>query len=630
MAKYFTTCLRDCYDTCLIQSTYSKKDIKEIKGDDLHPVTSGFLCPKGNKLLSYYKHEARIKTPLAGKFLNWQNISWEKALKIIAERIEKYPDKIGFYSYYGSNGIISKNFPQRFFRKIGAMGFESAICDRNGQEVLKAMNYQGYQIYPEDIKDYKQVIIWGANPKWSSLHHWFLILKNKLRIIGIDPIKTVSIKDAHQLLRPNPSSDWYLAYGAARLMIEQGKIDEDYIKKNVENYEPIKKWITENISIEEVIEKAGVTIEQLKKLVKNLIKFKPGYIYIGYGIQRQKNGGEIVRAIATLAAISGYKIFFSRMREDKRGTNYVKGEFIGKLKTVNQLLLPEVIEKGDIKTLFVYNANPVSTSPNSNRIKDAFLRDDVFVIVSDIFFTDTAKFANVILPSSTFFEYFDLATSFFHNFVQINQKVLTPLYESKSNYEQFKLIAKAVGLNDDYLFEPEKDIAEKYLSFYGYSLKELTQKGFLEIPEREKKNGKINLLLSKTGFPEFPLYEEEKIEEGMLRLISPVHRDLISSQYYKITTNFLPGRIFINANDAKKYGVRSGDRVKVFNEKGEAEMSLEIKNEVPEGVALIYKAPWESSAGYSPNLFTEDRYHPIYKGSQFNSSFVKIEKIENE
>ena len=156
MAKYFTTCLRDCYDTCLIESTYLKKEIKEIKGAGNHPVTSGFLCPKGNKLLSYYKHETRIKTPLAGQFLNWRNVSWEKALKIIAERIEKYPDKIGFYSYYGSTGIISRNFPQRFFRKIGAIGFESSICDRNGQEVLKAMNYQGYQLYPEDIENYRR------------------------------------------------------------------------------------------------------------------------------------------------------------------------------------------------------------------------------------------------------------------------------------------------------------------------------------------------------------------------------------------------------------------------------------------------------------------------------------------
>jgi anaerobic selenocysteine-containing dehydrogenase len=627
MAKYFTTCLRDCYDTCLIESSYLKKEIKEIKGAGNHPVTSGFLCPKGNKLLSYYKHETRIKTPLAGQFLNWRNVSWEKALKIIAERIEKYPDKIGFYSYYGSTGIISRNFPQRFFRKIGAIGFESSICDRNGQEVLKAMNYQGYQLYPEDIENYKQVVIWGANPKWSSLHHWFLLLKHKLRIIGIDPIKTVTLKDAHQILRPEPSSDWYLAYGIAKLMIENEFIDEDYVKENVENFEEIKKWIMDNISIEEVLEKTKVTIEQINKFVKNIKKFNPGYFYIGYGIQRQKNGGEIVRAIATLAALSGYKIFFSRMREDKRGTDYVKGSFIGKLKQVNQLMLPEMIEKGDIKTLFVFNSNPVSTSPNSNRIKDAFLKDDIFIIVSDIFFTDTAKLANVILPSSTFFEYFDIATSFFHNYIQINQKVISPMFESKSNYEQFRLLSKTIGLKDDYLYEPEEEIAEKVLSFYGYTLKELKKAGFLKIPEKEKSDGRIKLLLDKDNFPEYPLYEEEKRDENSLRLISPIHRDLLSSQYYKITTSFLPGRVFININDAKKLDVRSGDRVLVYNEKGKAEMSLEVKNEVPEGVALIYKAPWESSAGYSPNIFTEDKPHPIYKGSQFHSSFIKIEKI---
>lgn len=630
MKKFFTTCLRDCYDTCLIETIYDRKEIKEIQGYEGHPITSGFLCPKGNKLLKYLNHPTRIKQPMAGEFLNWKNVSWEEAIGKIVDAINKNPDKIGFYSYYGSSGLISKNYPERFFRKLGGIGFESAICDRNGQEVLQKMNHDAYQIYPEDIEKHNLAVIWGGNPKWSSLHHWFLILKHKLKIIGIDVIKTVSLKDAYQILRPKPSTDWFVAYAIARILIEEDLVDNDYIKENVEDYEFIKEWILENISIEEAVEKSGVTYEQMKKFISNLYKFKPAYFYIGYGIQRQKNGGEIVRAIATLAALTGSKIFFSRMVKNKKASDYLKGTNLGKLKKYNQLLFPEVIEKGKIKVLFIFNANPVSTSPNSNRIKEALLKEDVFVVVSDIFFTDTAKLANVILPAPTFFEYFDIAKSYFHNYIQINQKVIEPMFESKSNYNQFKILAEAMGFKDDSFYETEEEIAEKYLSYYNLSLKELKEKGFLEIPQREKKRGKIKFKIKFKNAPETPFYEEDNTPKGYLRLISPGHRDLTSSQYFKITTNFLPDRAFLNSIEAKKLNIRSGEKIRVSNEKGSAEMIAEVKNEVPPGVLLIYKAPWESLTGYSPNLFTEDKPHPIYKGSQFFSSFVKIEKLSKE
>ncbi len=630
MKKFFTTCLRDCYDTCLIETIYDRKEIRDIRGFEKHPITSGFLCPKGNKLLKYLNHPTRIKQPMAGEFLNWKNVTWEEAIKKVVDAINKNPDKIGFYSYYGSSGLISKNYPERFFRKLEAIGFESAICDRNGQEVLKKMNYDAFQIYPEDIEKHNLAIIWGGNPKWSSLHHWFLILKHNLKIIGIDVIKTVSLKDSYQILRPKPSTDWFVAYAISRILIEEDLVDKDYIKENVEDYEFIKEWILENISIEEAVEKSGVTYEQMKKFISNLYKFKPAYFYIGYGIQRQRNGGEIVRAIATLAALTGSKIFFSRMVKNKKASDYLKGTNLGKLKKYNQMLFPDVIEKGKIKVLFVFNANPVSTSPNSNRVKEALLKEDVFVVVSDIFFTDTAKLANVILPASTFFEYFDIAKSYFHNYIQINQKVIEPLFESKSNYEQFGLLAKAMGFKDDSFYETEEEIAEKYLSFYNLSFKELKEKGFLEIPQRERKRGKIKFKIKLNNAPETPFYEEEKAPEGYLRLISPVHRDLTSSQYFKITTNFLPDRAFLNSMEAKKYKIRSGEKIRVYNERGRAEMIAEVKNEVPPGVLLIYKAPWESITGYSPNLFTEDKPHPIYKGSQFHSTFVKIEKILKE
>jgi len=630
MKKYFNTCLRDCYDTCLFQTQSENGKIKKILPSEKHPVTKGFLCPKGNKLLKYLVHKKRIHQPMLGNFPRWKKISWEQALSKIVDKIKNYPDKVGFFSYFGSTGIISKNFPERFFRKIDAIGFKSSLCDKNGDKILSAMDYQDFQIYPDEIKDFKQVVIWGANPRWSSLHHWFLILKSQLRIIGIDPVKTVTLKDADQRVRPIAGSDWYLAYAIARILIEKELVNLKYIKKNTKGYEFIKKWILNNINLEEAEKRTGVSLKRMKKIAVNLRTFEPGYIYIGFGIQRQKNGGEIIRAISILAAIAGYKMFYSRMNDKTEALNYVKGTSIGEIKRVNQLYLPDMIEQKKIKILFVFNSNPVSTSPNSNRIKKVLQNDDVFVVVSDIFFTDTAKMANLILPASTFFEYFDIATSYFHDFVQINEKVIRSMYESKSNYEQFKIISKALELNDERLYESEQEIAEKFLSYFDLKLEELKGKGFLRLPINRQIQDKIKLRIVSNYIPEEPFFEEDTPPQGSLRLISSVHRDLLSSQYYKITTNFLPGRLFINVSDAKKYNVYSGDKVRIYNKKGEADMTIEVKNEVPPGIALIYKAPWESISGYSPNLFTEDRPHKIYEGAQYYSSFVKIEKINNK
>ncbi len=632
-SEFFTTCLRDCYDTCLIKTNVKKGEIEEIEGAKEHPITSGFLCPKGNKLKKWVYHPQRIKKPMVGKSFSWREASWEEAFSEILKAVEKNPDKVGFYSYYGNSGVISKNYPERFFRKLNSYAFKSAICDRNGRTAIDAMNADFLNILPEEIQNFKQVIIWGANPKWTALHNWYLILKAGLTRVVIDPIKTVTFKDSHYTYRPDPSTDWHLAYGLLKYILENELYDKEEVKKRVKGFSRIKSWVIKNISLDDVSEKTRISREKIEKLARRIAKVKPGYFYIGYGLQRQRNGGEIVRAIVTLAAVSGYKIFYSREDYVPQAKEYVKGVNLGELKYLNQLELAKAIEEDKIKVLFVFNSNPITTSPNSNRLKNAFLRDDVTVIVHDLFFTDTVKMADIILPAASFFEHFDVATSYFHDYININEKVIDPLYDSKSNYSYFRELSKFFGFKEEEFDETEEEIAQKFLNYYGFTLEELREKGFLKMKRPETKEKRIVVYgkeLKEKGLSDFPYFIEDSPGEGWFRIISPSHRDLISSQYYKVTTEFYPARLYMNEADANDYSIRSGDKVKLSNELGEAVIPAEIRKEVPRGVLMLYKAPWESIAGYNSNIFTSDEPHPVYGGSQFHSAFVRIEKVSDQ
>ena len=626
MAHVWSTCSTGCFDACLMESVVQRKELKEINPCEEHPITSGLLCPKGNKFLKYLYHSYRIKSPMAGAGFRWEPVDWSQALERVARTVEENPGKIAFLTGRGNRGLLSTLFPERIMGALNAYPFRSGFCRGNGEKALKAMGWADRQMDPRRIGEMKQVVFWGTNPKWSSLHHWFLVLKHKVRILSIDPLKTVTLKDSDDILRPRPGTDHYLAWAMARIFLEESWENEPEGFVRAEERERLKGWLLERVSLEEAAEITGISQESMRRTLLGLLRNGPGYFVVGAGLQRYNHGGETIRAVASLAALIGYGLSYQR-DEEGEGERYLAGGALREGYPTHELF--RWIDEGKVKVLFVFNANPVSTHPNSNIVKAALMKEGLTVIVSDLFFTDTTKFAHLILPSTSFFEHSDLVKSPWHPFLQVNQRAVEPLHLSHSLTDQFREIAKALKLEDPSLQESDEELISGYLSRAGLDKEELLREGFVPFRKEPVGDEPITLFFPPEGeLPEEPLLDCEVVPEGAYRLISPGHRDLVSSQFFKITTNFLPDRVFVNAEEARKADLKSGDRVRVFNQRGAAEMTLEVKNEVPSGAILIYKAPWESQAGYSPNLFTDDTPSATYKGTGFYSTFVWFEKLE--
>jgi anaerobic selenocysteine-containing dehydrogenase len=307
------------------------------------------------------------------------------------------------------------------------------------------------------------------------------------------------------------------------------------------------------------------------------------------------------------------------------------------LKYVSQQLGRVLTEK-KVNFLFIYNSNPVTTSPNQNLVRNGLLREDLFVVVHDLFLTDTALYADIVLPATSFFETMDIHISYWHYYLSLNQKAIEPIGEAKSNSETFRLLAKKMGYSQPELYESDEEVITELISTSKSiegSYKDLLKKGFLpmkQLPlmEFQTKSGKIEFLSSKAqelGLPSFPIVLDEH-PSYPLRLISSSHSLFLHSQYYNIRP--IKPFILINPSDALERGVKDGDRVRVFNEKGSLILPAKVSENVPEGVTWTFRSPWVSLSDdkKNVNILTNDDFQGLNHGSTFNSTFVDLEQCK--
>ena len=291
--------------------------------------------------------------------------------------------------------------------------------------------------------------------------------------------------------------------------------------------------------------------------------------------------------------------------------------------------LAESIERGDVKFLYIYNANPLASLPNQNRLRKALEENDVFIVVHDLFLTDTALFADVVLPANTFFERLDIADSYYHRYVALNEPV-GRLY-GKSNYEVIRMLASALGIENPYLHESEEDIIRKILEKNGLSFEELRRKGFIKIPEKSRMystpSGKIEFYSQravKRGLPPFPEYSP--IKGRGLQLLSPTHRMTITSQYHN-THGIVDPNLYMNPEDAVVRGIEDGELVEVYNEMGAVKTKVRLTDDVPKGVVVLYKAFWPKILGWNVNFLTNDEVNGEYgNSSAYHSTWVEVRR----
>jgi len=638
MRMSFSACTRDCYDTCSMVSEFKDGRLK-VRGNPEHPITAGFLCPKGALLPKWFHAEDRLKRPLirtaergSGDF---RETSWEEAIGLVTEKLREIIKKHGsesvlVYQYAGDRGVVNYAFPLRLFHYLNASTLDYGICDRAGQEALKDVYGTAVGLGPEELRNQRLIVYWGINAFWTNLHGFMLAKRHELEIWTVDVVRTETARRSHRFFQIKPDTDVLFALGVAKVIIEDNLYDEAFVRKNVYGFEEFKNYV-KRLSLDYVSRETGLSVEEIETFARDFAE-KRGVIHIGYGFQRSLTGGEAVRAIAILPALVGHSFgFIYDMKTIDK--SYAEGRFLRTkpLERIPQMKLAEYIERGKIKFLYVYNSNPLASLPNQNRLRRALIDNDVFVVTHDIFLTDTALYSDVVLPANTFFERLDIVDSYYHRYVALNEPV-TKLY-GKSNSEVTRLLAKALGIKNRHLYESDEEVIRKVLELNGLSWEELKKKGFLKVPEKPRKwetpSGKIEFYSQRAvhrGLSPFPRYMKFK-GEYPLRLLTPTYRMTITSQYHN-TYRMIDPNLYINPADAAERSINDGDIVEVFNDYGRIRTRAKLSDDVPMGVVLLYKAFWVRLLGWNANFLTSDVVVEDYgSGSAYHSTWVEIRRI---
>ncbi|MDK2917326.1 MAG: hypothetical protein PWQ37_59 [Candidatus Petromonas sp.] len=651
------TCPLDCFDICTMVALVKDDRITKIEGDKDHPFTQGFICKKGKKHLERLYHPKRILNPKKKVNGKWIDISFEEALDEIAEKLVKIKEKYGpsavLHFYDSGYGGISKTVDKMFFNYYGgATVHTGSLCWGAGIEAQK-IDFGGNKGHaPEDLLNSKTIIIWGRNPADTNIHLMKYLTEAKKRgvyIYLIDPIRTNTARIVSKHVSIKPSTDGALALGMANYIINEGLLDEDFIKNYVKGYDEYKEYV-QRFTLDYVEEVTGIHRNEIKELAESYAKNKPSSIIIGYGIQRYKNGGNNIRAIDALGAITG------NIGVNGGGVNYsnkligdyIQGEvaksdkYAVNRRTYSKAKLAQFIMNADnppIKCLFITKSNPLVQVPNINATIKAFEKVD-FKVVIDMFMTDTAKAADLVLPATSILEEDDfIYSSMFSPYLNYSKQVIQPINDIIGEYEIFRTLAKKVGLKEypdidrEEFFRRELrpimeefDISYEYLKENPFTIKNR------DIPWKDKEfdtpSGKYELyseIAKEKGLSPIPVFIHEKKteDEYNIRVITPHHRDSLHSQHFA----FKEGKpiAYINERTLKKNNLDVTRAATIKTKYGKLTVNLETSENIGDDIIMIYEGWWHKNG--SVNLLTPDEISDIGEQAVYYECFCSIKNI---
>ena len=642
-----SACTRNCHDGCSLITRVRNGKVVSVEGNDSHPITQGSACPRMKLFAKNIDCKDRLRTPLrrkgdrgSGEF---EVVSWEGALKEASDKIlaasrDYGSSSIALYNTGGNTGMLADNFPYRFINAINGSVFFDTICHAAGDAALR-YNFGSTNGYlAERIQEAKLVVLWGINSKWSNIHGAALVQKAKRKgasIWVIDPIKTQTAEIGRHL-QIRPGTDAVLALTLINHIIENDMHDKDFIEKYVKGFSNLV-GIAKKYDINKAAEMTGLKAAEIVELASEVASYRPGVIQIGFGLQRQRNGGEMVRAISLIPSIVGqHRGFLYTSGSNGFDYDYIRGT---KLRTSpvhqhNPLGLPRLIREGVVKVLIVINSNPLANLPNQNALRSAIHDSDATLITHDMFMTDTAGFSDLVLPATTMFEHLDAVPSFFHDTVNLNEKAVSPVGDSKSNVDFFKALARAMGMHNPELFEDEESILRyvfKCNPRVDGDLKVLKHKGFERIKALPNDvyptpSGKIEIfseMAAADGLQAVPDHVPIK-GAGRYQLLTPETFEMNHSSYHILSPGLVP-KVMINPEDASAEGIKDGKKVKLSNHEGSIAIAAEVSDRVPKGVLVSYTGLWANlSGGSNINFLTTDFVQKYGGGSAYHSTFVNL------
>jgi anaerobic selenocysteine-containing dehydrogenase len=648
-----------------------KGKIIKVGGNRNSPVNQGRICIKGKNYPNILYGPERLLYPLQrigkrgeGEF---KRISWEQALDLIYEKLkdlkEQYgPESVLYYNRFANLGVV-KNCAYGFWYQFG--GFTSTyggLCDSAAQEAITLTYGEVKHNRISDLENSKLIILWGSNPAYTNIHlmhHINKAVDKGAKLITIDIRENESGAKSHLYLNPRPGTDGCLALGIANQLIEDKLIDHNFIKQHTFGFAEFKELV-KDYPLEKVSAITEVPTAKIKSLI-NYLKENSQYALIcGMGVQRCTNAGQTVRAISLLPALSGSiskkgcGFYFSDRqapelnwpffpKKPERVRNSIP---VAKLASEmnNQIDLP-------VKAMWIEQANPMTSNPNINLLARGMNKLEL-IVVADLFLTDTARMADIVLPAASMYEYYDLITGYGHSYIQLQQKIIDPPGECKHESEIYRLLSKKFGFSLDYLPENNLGTIEKVIndSNLNTSVDELKEKPYLHSNYQEiafsdfkfnTPTGKMEFyskqMKDRWGQNPLPFYYEpmenkfsspELYAKYPLTLISAHALNKMNSQFSSREISQEEPFIWINPEDAENRGINDGEKVKVYNERGSLILKAVLTEKIPRGVVHTYFGWWDGVHQANLNKLTGEYISDIGYGTAFHNCLVEIKKVK--
>ena len=629
-----TTCPRDCYDSCGIVVERRNGAIGRVLGDPDHPVSRGALCGKCAVAYNgvWQDETARLRYPLrrvgpkgAGRF---ERIGWDTALASIAAKLCEVgetagPQAILHTHYSGTLSLLAYMFPLRFFHRLGATEVEpDTICNMAGHVawgLLFGDSARGFD--PRTAADARCILVWGANPSHSAPHahkHW--LPESPATKIVVDPLRTETAAQANLHLQPFPGSDAALAFSLLHVLQRDGLFDDAFIADHTLGAEEVLPLLT-NCPPDWGERQTGVPADLIERAA-HLYGPGPSLLWAGQGLQRQATGGNVMRACGLLPALTGNVgkpgagFYYLNSTPGIAGADYdrLAGTALirGERPSISHMDFAARLEDPDAsRALVCWNTNPAASAPQQQRLHAALRREDLFTVVIDCFPTDTADFADVVLPAAGFLEFDDLTFSYFHLHVGAQSKVREPMGEALPNQEIFRRLAAAMRFDEPELFESDAAVLARLLDDMqvGFEFAELQRRGWHSISERpmifyenlefDTPSGRIEIASARAesqGLPRIPQpWADTRPAAGRFRLLSPASNWRLNDSYANdanLQKRAGPATVTLHPDDAAQLGVHDGARVRLANAAGRLELPATLDANVPRGVALTYKGRW--------------------------------------
>lgn len=674
-----SVCALDCPDACAVLVQVEDGRATRLRGDPAHPITRGFLCAKVTRYLEREYSSERLLYPLMrtgvkgeGRFMR---ICWETALDVIAERLREISDYYGPeailpYSYAGTMGLLNgSSMDRRFFHRLGASRLDRTICSAAGSAALTASLGYRYGTDPEQFPEARLILAWGANILATNVHLWPFIVEARrrgARFYVIDPVRTRTAELADKHFAIQPGTDLALALGMMHVIIGEGLYDADYVTRHCSGFGELSELVRQ-YPPERAASLTGLEPEEIASLAREYATRRPAVIRLNYGVQRTDYGGAAVRAIAALPALTGswrepggglllsttHAFAFDRQALERpdlelasplgREARRVNMNELGKALT--SLVDPP------IKALIVYNSNPAAVAPNQNLVLEGLRRPDLFTVVIEQFQTDTADYADVVLPATTFLEHTDLYYSWGHYYLQLARPALEPPGECKPNFEIFRLLAQRMGFEEPCFRETEEETIRSALASGHPFLEGVTYERLSSEPWVRLNLGEPFLPFAAGGFGtpsgkcEFgaaeldfrPPIESRRGDEALrrrypLELVSLKAAEGLNSSFGNWPeVDRATSVAWLNAEDASARGIRDGDLVRLFNDRGSCLLRASVNGKVGPGIVAAPSIRWARLApgGRSINALTSDRLADLGGGAVFYSCLVEVERCED-